>query len=330
MTLGQRRHLHRVIRNEGWLDKILLGIFSKNRINQLALAPARLNLNIKLLAGLAELCFIHTLHINAGILLNCLKDRQTTVSTAEIHLILSNLHLGGAVDCGSHLAKHLLHKLHHPDIVLVGDIYLHTGKLRIVGLVHTLVAEVLRELVNARESTHNQPLQIELVGNAQVKRDVESIVMGNERTGCCASRDALKDRSLHLKASGLVEVLAHCRDNLCPLHEYILNLRIDNKVNIPLTVTKLRVCKGIENLTVHLLNDRKHAKGLAQKGEFLGVDAELSCLGEESKALDTYYISYIKKFLPYRIVHSLVFARADFIPLDIYLNASCLVLELSE
>ena len=154
--------------------------------------------------------------------------------------------------------------------------------------------------------------------------------MGNERTGSGSSRDALKNRSLHLKTAGLVEVLTHGSDNLSPLDEYILNLRIHYQVNISLTVAEFRVSEGIEDLSVKLLHDRKHAQGLAQQGKLLGMDAELTGLGEESETLDSDNIPYVKEFLPDGVVHGLVLTRANLIPLDINLNASRFILELSE
>ena len=56
------------------------------------------------------------------------------------------------------MLNHLLRHLHHPAVVLVGDIDLHAGKLRIVRSVHTLIAEVTAKLVNALKATHDQPL----------------------------------------------------------------------------------------------------------------------------------------------------------------------------
>ena len=64
------------------------------------------------------------------------------------------------------MLDHLLRHLHHPAVVLVGDIDLHTGKLWIVRPVHTLIAEVTAKLVDALEATHDQPLEVKLIGDA--------------------------------------------------------------------------------------------------------------------------------------------------------------------
>ena len=63
-------------------------------------------------------------------------------------------------------------------------------------------------------------------------------------------------------------------------------------------------------------------------------DAEISELYKqadaEGKALDSYNISDVEKFLPYGIVHCLVFARADLVPVHVNLNTSGLVLKFAE
>ena len=64
------------------------------------------------------------------------------------------------------MLDHLLRHLHHPAVILVGYIDLHTGKLRIVRPVHTLIAEVTTKLVNPLEATYDQSLEVKLIGDA--------------------------------------------------------------------------------------------------------------------------------------------------------------------
>jgi len=59
-----------------------------------------------------------------------------------------------------HPFEHLLDELHHPDVILVGDVYLHDCELGIVRAVHALVAEVLAELVYAVEPSDDQLLEV--------------------------------------------------------------------------------------------------------------------------------------------------------------------------
>ena len=199
-----------------------------------------------------------------------------------------------------------------------------------MGFVHTLVAEVLRELVHSVESAHDEPLEIELVGDAQVQRNVQRIVVGDEWPCGRAARNALKDRCFHLETAGFIEVLAHRGDNPGSLDEHFLYLRVDDEVDVPLAVAQLRIGHGIEHLSVLFLYDRKHFERFAEQGEFLGVDAELAGLGDKRKSAYPYDVAYVEQLLPNRVVHGLVLARADLIPLDVYLHTSGFVLKLTE
>ena len=191
-----------------------------------------------------------------------------------------------------------------------------------MGLVHTLVAEVLCELVYAGETAHDEPLEVKLVGNSHVKGNVKSVMVCDERTCGCAAGDGLKDRGLYLKAAGCVKVLAHGGNNLGPLYEYILYLRIYDKVYIPLTVAELRIGEGVVYLAIGLLYDRKHFEGLAKYGKFFCVNRQLAGLGNEGEAFYTYDVADVKEFLEYGVIHCFVLSGANFVTLYIYLDAA--------
>ena len=199
-----------------------------------------------------------------------------------------------------------------------------------MGLVHALVAEVLGELIHPAVAAHDEALEVELVGDAQVEGDVQGVVVRDEGTRRGAARDALQDRGLHLEAAGGIEVFAHRGDDLRPLDEHVADLRIDDQIHIALPVAELRIREGVEDLAVLLLDDRQHAQRLAQQGELLGVHAQLAGLGDEGETLDTDDVTDVQKLLPDGIVHSLVLFRADLIPLDIDLDPAGGILELAE
>ena len=199
-----------------------------------------------------------------------------------------------------------------------------------MGLVHALVAEVLCKFIDSVESADNESFEVQLVGNSEVQRNIQSVVVGDERSGGGTSRDALKNRCLHLKTSGGVEVFSHGGNNLRSLDEYVLYLRIYDKIHISLAITQLRVCKCIENLAVKLFYNRKNFQGLAEQGEFLGMYAQLSGLGDECESADADDVTYVQKLFPNGVVHGLVFTGTDFVSFDVNLNSSCLILNLSE
>ena len=67
------------------------------------------------------------------------------------------------------LSQQFFGEIHHPVVILVLNIEFHAGKFRIVGLVHTLVTEVLADFIYTFKTTYNQSLQIKFRCDAQVK-----------------------------------------------------------------------------------------------------------------------------------------------------------------
>ena len=199
-----------------------------------------------------------------------------------------------------------------------------------MGLVHSLIAEILRELIYSVVSSDNQPLEIQFVGNTEVERNVERVVMGDERPCCRASRDGLENRSLDLEAARIVEILAHGCHNLCSLHEHVLHLRVHNEVHISLPVAEFRVAECVEYLSVCLFHNREHLEGLAEKCQLFRMNGKLAGLGDECEAFDSHNVAYVKKFLEDGVVHCLVLSRADFIPVDIDLDSAVCILESHE
>ena len=150
--------------------------------------------------------------------------------------------------------EHLFDELHHPDVVLVSDVDLHHRELGVVRTVHPFVAEVLAELVHAVETSYDQAFEIQFVGDAQVERDVQCVVVRDERPGRRSAGNRLQDRRLHLEVAPLVEELAHRVDDLTPLEERILDLRIDDQVDVALAVALFRIAEGIVYFAVFLLD----------------------------------------------------------------------------
>ena len=80
-------------------------------------------------------------------------------------------------------------------VVGVGLVPLEHGELGVVRAIHPLVAEVVADLVDPLEPAHEQPLEVELVGDAQVERHVERVVVGHEGPGRGAAVERLEDRA---------------------------------------------------------------------------------------------------------------------------------------
>ena len=141
-----------------------------------------------------------------------------------------------------------------------------------MGLVHAFVAEVFRKFVNSVVASDYEPLEVQLIGYTHVKVYIKGVVVGDERTGCGSTRNALENRSFHLQTAGFVEILPHCGNDLGPFDEGLLYLRIYDKVHIALAVTELRVAESVKYLSVLFLHYREHSQRFAEHSDFFGMD----------------------------------------------------------
>ena len=101
-------------------------------------------------------------------------------------------------------------------VVGVGLVPLEHRELGVVLVRDALVAEVLAELVDAVDAADDQPLQVQLGGDAQVEVAVERVVVGREGPRQRAAVERLQDRRLHLDEAVLVEPAADLGDRTRP------------------------------------------------------------------------------------------------------------------
>ena len=160
MALAQRRHLDRVVRNECGLDQIGLAVLAEYGVDELALAHRLVDLDIETHAGLAQLLLALTRNVVARLLAYGVGHGHAAERSLERYGAAVDHDIGRAVDRRGDPLQHLLGKLLHPDIVLVGDVYLHAGKFGVVRAVHALVAEVLAELVYAVEAADDKSFEV--------------------------------------------------------------------------------------------------------------------------------------------------------------------------
>src|SRR5690606_9842380 len=111
--------------------------------------------------------------------------------------------------------------------------------LRIVCAVHSLIPEIAAELVHPIESSYNQSLQIEFIGDSQVKRYIECVVVRDEWTSSSSTWNALQNRSVNLQCSAFVEKRTNGIHHPGALHEGFFYRRIDDEVCIALAISKL-------------------------------------------------------------------------------------------
>ncbi len=131
-------------------------------------------------------------------------------------------------------------------IILIGHIELHHGEFGIVRAVDALVAKIFADLIDAFKAADDEALQIELISDAQIKRHVERIVMGDEGPRGRAAVEGLQHRRLHLEIALAVQIAAHGGDDARAGDKMSRTSTVDHQVDIALTVAQLGVGKGVE------------------------------------------------------------------------------------
>ena len=108
-----------------------------------------------------------------------------------------------------------------------------------------LVAEILADLVDALQPSHDQPLEIQLGGHAQVERAVELVVVRREGACARAAVERLQDRRLDLDESRPVEVCPPRRDHAGTPLRVVAHVGVDHQIDVAMTVARLDVREAV-------------------------------------------------------------------------------------
>ncbi len=271
MALGEGRHFNGVVGDESGLYVVAFAFFAENFVDKLAFAHALVYFDMQVGAYLTQLVFVHAGDVYSGVVLDGLRHGYAAEGGLEIDFLVAYLYFGGAVYVEAYFFEHFFGELHHPVVVLVGYVNFHAGELRVVCSVHAFVAEIFGKFVHAVEAAYNKTLQVKFVGDAQIQRNVEGVVVGYERTRRRTASDALQNRSFHFDVSGVVEIFAHGVVHLGALKEYVFDAFVYHQVDVAAAVTQLRVVERVVCHTVFHFHDRQGAQALCQHGEALGV-----------------------------------------------------------
>ena len=137
-----------------------------------------------------------------------------------------------------------------------------------------------------------------------------------------------KHRSVYFEVALLVEVGAHLVDYLGALHKGLAHLRVDNEVDIALSVAQLGVAEGVVHYAILLLDDRQGAEALAEHRETLHMDTGLTHLGDKDIACHADDVANVEQAFEDGVVEGLVLIGAYLVTLDVQLYAAVAVLQL--
>src|SRR5205823_9130836 len=94
----------------------------------------------------------------------------------------------------------------------------------------------------------DQPLGVELVGDAQLQVGVKLVRMRNERLRKAAAVTRLEDRRLHLEEARAVEIRAHLRDDARPRRRESPRVLIHEQVEVTTAIPLLDVGDAMERV----------------------------------------------------------------------------------
>src|SRR6516165_4830958 len=144
--------------------------------------------------------------------------------------MLSEIKLQRAQHCPGHVPYQALSKLDHVAEVGVGLVKLQHSELGIVLGGNAFVAEVAIDLVDAVEAPHNQPLQVELRRDAEIKVQIQGVVVGYKGPGHSAAGQGLHHRGFDFKITLCLQELAQGTYQAAALLKYLSHVGVDDQV----------------------------------------------------------------------------------------------------
>ena len=169
----------------------------------------------------------------------------------------------------------------------VGAIGLHGGELGVVREVHALVAEDAPKLENALVAAHEQALEMQLGGDAQVVLLVQCVEVRDERLGRSTALDGLEDGGLDLHVAVVLHVAAEGRHDARALGESLADVGVHDEVDVALAIARLLVGQAME-----LLGQR--ADSLGQQRKLARSHGELAALGADHDALGAHDVAQVE------------------------------------
>ena len=129
---------------------------------------------------------------------------------------------------------------------------------------------------------------MEFRSDAQVNVHIEGVVMRLERTGSRAAGNGMEHRRFNFQEMTVVEVFADAFDDLRPFDEGIFDFRVDDEVEVTLTITRFLVRQAMEFF-------RQRAEGFGQEGPFFDADRRFPGMSNEDRPFDADDITDIEE-----------------------------------
>ena len=255
--------------------------------------------------------------IGPGDVLHGIGHGDTLPAGGQVDVVAHPGDLVGAQDLLGGSREDALQNVHHAVQIGEGLIQLTGGELGVVLGVHALVAEDPAHLIHPLHAAHDQPLQVQLRGDAHIHVDIQGVVVGDEGPGVGAAGDGAEHGGLHLHKAQVVQITAQEGHKLAADLKIPLGFGVHNEVHIPLAIAQLLVGEAVELLGQGL-------EGLAEQGDLVGADAHLALLGAEHLTLDPHNVADVV------LLEAVIGLLVHLVPAGVDLDAAGLVLQIAE
>src|SRR5437763_912545 len=176
-----------------------------------------------------------------------LDERTSLPFLGQVDHVVPKLDTG-LIEFGCDMLHESFDACHRVVVVRVRLVPLEHRELWVVLERDTFVAEVLANLVDPFEPADDEPLEVELSGNAEVERLAELIVHCRERPCEGAAVARLQNRCLDLNESVRVQETTDRRNHPRAKNEVGARLLVHQQVEIALAVPELDVGETVEDV----------------------------------------------------------------------------------
>ncbi len=304
--------------DEGRLDKGLLDELIEECVHDITDAvPRFLEGDVVLFRKLHRFLVGHFLgEVDAGLLLDRLRHGNPTEPFGEIDVIPHPMERGLAQSAAQDFEK-ALNPFLHGDQIPIGLIKLDGSEFGVVAGIDALVAEDPSDLINAVDSPNHAFLQVELGGDAEVEVFVQSVVVGDERTGRGSAEDRGKNRGFDFHESLGIAVMLDFADHARTEESHLSGIVVDDEVHIAVAEAVFGIGEPMELL-------RKGLKAFDDVGVFGRADGEFAGLGLHQRPLDPGDVPQVGE-----LENRVVFLAHDVAP-DPNLDLAAFVLQVEE
>ena len=186
--------------------------------------------------------------VDTDVFLDSLGHGQALPAGGEVDLAALPCALIGAEYLNRSARQEVFKQIHHVVKIGVGLIELNGRELGVVLRVHALIAEDAADLVDALNAADYKALEVELGCDAQEHVDIQRVVMGYERTRCCAAGNGVKYGRFDLHKASAVEEGADIAYELRADLEVAAAVVAHDEVDIALAVFELGARHAVEFL----------------------------------------------------------------------------------